>query len=55
VRILEDRQHRIGACQRLQLPNQRFQRFLPALLRGKIERRIASIISSTYRLRERMR
>ena len=34
VRILEDLQHRPLPCQRLQLRSERFQRFLPALLRG---------------------
>ena len=42
--ILEDHQHGILACQRLRLRNQRFQCFLPTLLWGQVERRIASVI-----------
>ena len=44
MHILEDHQHRIGSRQRLQLRSERFQRFLPPLLRGQFERRIASIV-----------
>jgi len=43
MRILEDHQHRFGARQRFDLRNERFQRSLPALFRGQVERRIASI------------
>jgi hypothetical protein len=50
MRILEDHQHRIGARQRLQLRNKRCQRSLPALLRGEVERRIASIIRQRQHL-----
>ena len=44
MHVLENHQHRIGTRQRLYLRSQRFQRFLPPLLRGQFERWIASII-----------
>ena len=44
MRILEDHQHRILACQCFHLGNERFQCFLPPLLWGQVERGIASIV-----------
>ena len=37
MRILEDHQHRVFACKRLDRPTQRFKRFLPTLLRCQVE------------------
>ena len=44
MRVLEDHQHRTFACKRLDLRRERFQRFLPTLLRCQFERGITSII-----------
>ena len=55
MRILEDHQHRTLACQGLHLRNERFQRSLPALLRGQIERGIASIVRQATASRQRAR
>ena len=44
MHILEDHQYRVGSRQRLQLRRERFQRFLPPLLRRQFQRWIASII-----------
>ena len=44
MRVLEDHQHRTGACQRFHLRNERLQRSLPALWRGQIERGIAAVV-----------
>ena len=50
MRILEDHQHRLLACQSRKLRRQRLQRSLPALLRGQFERGIASIIRQRQHL-----
>jgi hypothetical protein len=42
--ILEDHEHRILACQGLQLPNERFHCSLPALLRSQFVCGIAPIV-----------
>ena len=52
MRILEDHQHRLLACQSRELRRQRFQRSLPALFRGQLERGIASIIRERQHLGE---
>ncbi len=52
VHILEDHQHRLPACQPRELRHQRFQRSLPALFRGQLERGIASIIRQRQHLGE---
>jgi len=52
MRILEDHQHRLLACQSRELRRQRFQRSLPTFLRGHVERRITSIIREGEHLRE---
>ena len=52
MRILEDHQHRIVACQSRKLRHQRFERSLPALFRGQIERRMSSIIRQRQHLRK---
>src|ERR1700730_8434805 len=44
MRILEDHQHGILACQSRELRHQCFERSLPALFRGQIERRVSCII-----------
>ena len=55
MRILEDHQHRILPRQRLHLRNERFQRSLPALLRGQIERGIASVVRQRQHLGKQCR
>ena len=50
MRILEDHQHRTLARQRLDLGNERFHRSLSALLRGKFERGIASVVRQRQHL-----
>ena len=50
MRILEDHQHRILPRQRLDLRSERFQRSLPALLRGQFERGIASVVRQRQHL-----
>ena len=44
MRILEDHQYRTGAGEGLHLQGECFQRSLPALLRGELDRGIASIV-----------
>ena len=44
MRILEDHQHRVFACKRLDRPTQRFKRFLPTLLRCQVECGITSVV-----------
>ena len=50
MRILEDHQHRAGAGQGFHLQDECFQRSLPALLRGELERGIASIVRQRQHL-----
>ena len=52
MRILEDHQHRLQAGQFRELRRQRFQRSLPALLRGQVERGIPSIVWERQHLGE---
>src|SRR5580693_1084678 len=52
VQVLEDHQHRLLACQPRELRHQRFQRSLPSLLRGQLERGIASVIRKRQHLGE---
>jgi len=52
MRVLEDQQNRLLAGQFRELRRQRFQRSLPALLRGRVERRIAPIIRERQHLGE---
>ena len=55
MRILEDHQHRISACQPRKLCGQGFQRSLPALFRGQLERGITSIVRQRQHLGEQCR
>ena len=54
VGILENHQHGLLAAQRLQLSGQRFQRFLPPLLRGHFERRDSVRHSAVIAFRQRV-
>jgi hypothetical protein len=53
MRILQDHQYRLPACQSRELRGQRFQRSLPALFWGQCERRIASVIRERQHLGEK--
>ena len=55
MRILEDHQHRIVTRQGLDLRNERFERFLPPLLRCQFERRITSIVRQRQHLGKQCR
>ena len=50
MRILEDHQHRLLSATVPPLVSERFQRFLPAPLRGQFERWIASIVRQRQHL-----
>src|SRR5262245_22816998 len=50
MRILEDHQHRSGAGQGFYLRDECFQRSLPALLRGELDRGITSIVRQRQHL-----
>ena len=50
MRILEDHQHRLLSSQSRELCRQGFQRSLSALLRGQVERGIASIVRQRQHL-----
>ena len=52
MRVLEDHQHRLLACQSGKLCGQGFQRFLSTLLRSKVECGIASIVWERQHLGE---